>query len=177
MKTKAKSKGRVKAKAPTRGQWVSSGQFVTLQDKLREAQETLDAIRNGDVDALVVRGPRGDRVYSLSGADQPYRVYVERMQEGAVTISARGLILYANQRFSDMVGQPLERVISASAATYLSAPAWEEIRSLFGSHGEVVQCETSLLQRRGQSLPVKLTVNLLPLEGQPVLCMVVTDLS
>jgi PAS domain S-box-containing protein len=179
MKTKAKTKRPLKASASPakRGRWISATQLVHLQDKLLEAQETLDAIRNGAVDALVVRGPRGDRVYSLSGADQPYRVYVERMQEGAVTISNEGLIFYANQRFADMVGQPLERVISANVSAYFSVTAWGEIRSLFTGHQEVVKCETILPQRREKSLPVNLTASLLPLEGQAVLCVVVTDLS
>ncbi len=33
------------------------------------------------------------------------------MQEGAVTISHEGLILYANRRFADMVSKPLQLVI------------------------------------------------------------------
>src|SRR5580700_4709788 len=96
-------------KAVMRGHWVNREELAKVQDRLREAQETLDAIRSGEVDAVVVNGPHGNQVYSLSSVDQPYRVYVERMQEGAVTISAEGVILYCNQRFADMVKLPLER--------------------------------------------------------------------
>ena len=95
--------------------WVSRKAFTDLQNNLREVQETLRAIRSGEVDAVVVHGPKGNQIYSLSGADQPYRVYVERMQEGAVTIAHDGVILFANQRFADMINEPLERVISANA--------------------------------------------------------------
>src|SRR4051794_12318229 len=73
--------------ASGQGHWISHGDMEALQDRLREAQETLDAIRNGEVDAVVVNGDRGSQVYSLMGAEQPYRVYVEQMQEGAVTVS------------------------------------------------------------------------------------------
>ena len=92
------------------GRWVSEDELGVLQASLQEAQETLNAIRNGEVDAIVATG---NRIYSLTGAEHPYRVYVEQMQEGAVTVAADGLILYCNQKFADMVGAPLEGVISS----------------------------------------------------------------
>ena len=55
-----------------------------LRARLRDAEETLAAIRNGEVDSLVVSGPHGDQIFSLKGAEQPYRVFVEQMLEGAV---------------------------------------------------------------------------------------------
>src|SRR5947209_5431301 len=94
-------------------------QLEQVRAKLQEATETLDAIRNGEVDALVVAGPHGNQVYSLAGAEQPYRLYVEQMDEGAVTLSANGAILYSNRRFADMIGYPLERVIGSKFADYV----------------------------------------------------------
>ncbi len=162
---------------PKKGKWLSDAEFVRLQDSLREAQETLEAIRGGEVDALVINGPTGEHIYSLTGADEPYRVYVERMQEGAVTISTDGLILYANQRFADMLEQPLEQVISANASKYLKGTAWQEIYNIFRSQTEVVKCETLLQRANGQPLPVNLSASHLPLKNQSVVCLVVTDLS
>jgi DNA-binding transcriptional LysR family regulator len=60
-----------------------------LEAALLEANETLDAIRNGEVDAVVVGGPHGQIVYTLENADRPYRVLVEQMREGAVTLSTQ----------------------------------------------------------------------------------------
>lgn len=37
-----------------------------LRQRLQEAEETLDAIRSGEVDALVVSGPSGEKVFTLS---------------------------------------------------------------------------------------------------------------
>ncbi|HEY1171471.1 MAG TPA: ATP-binding protein [Verrucomicrobiae bacterium] len=158
------------------GHWVSDVEFDRLTNSLQEAQDTLDAIRNGEVDALVVHGPRGNQIYSLSGADQPYRVYVEKMQEGAVTISDLGLILYANQRFADMVNLPLEKVIGTEAVAYL-ANAWPELHNIFKSKKEVIKCESLLERTKGNALPVNLTASHLPLSDQNVICLVVTDLS
>ena len=75
-----------------------------LRSRLAEAQETLDAIRSGIVDALVVETPDGNRVFTLQSADHPYRLFVEEMQQGAVTLSVTGTILFCNKRFTEIVG-------------------------------------------------------------------------
>ena len=156
---------------------ISREELSELRNSLREARETLEAIRGGEVDAVVVSGSGVSRIYTLAGADQPYRVYVEHMQEGAATVSRDGHILYANRRFAGMVNQPLEHVISVHASRFISHAAWEKIRAVFESQDTVVKFETFLQPEKGVSLPVNLTASFLPLEGQPVLCLVVTDLS
>jgi PAS domain S-box-containing protein len=166
-----------KSASKSAGHWISKDDFAQLHANLMEAQETLDAIRGGDVDAVVVNGPHGNQIYSLSGADQPYRVYVERMQEGAVTVSHEDVVLYANRRFADMVGKPLEQVIGTDVTTYLDQAACENIHNVFRNQDEVVKYE-AILQVLGKPyLPVTLTASHLPLQDQNVVCLVVTDLS
>ncbi|MGC1718988.1 MAG: hypothetical protein WA746_08375, partial [Isosphaeraceae bacterium] len=63
------------------------GQVEDLRSRLEEAEETLRAIRRGEVDAVVVHEPGGDRVYTFQGADQAYRLLIEQMNEGAATLS------------------------------------------------------------------------------------------
>jgi len=92
-----------------------------LRDRLREAEQTLSAIRNGEVDSLIVTGPHGDQVFSLKGAEQPYRIFVEQMQEGAVTLTHDGTILYANHRFAQMVKARLEKVIGSQLQSFIRA--------------------------------------------------------
>jgi PAS domain S-box-containing protein len=82
----------------------------TLLARLAEAEETLQALRDGDLDALVVRGADGDQVYTLHGAEEPYRRLVEQMREGAVVLGPTGEILYANAQFAALVGEPLESI-------------------------------------------------------------------
>lgn len=84
-----------------------------LRMRVAELEETLNAIRHGKVDALVVKGEVGDRVFTLQGAEHPYRVLVESMNEGAATVGPDGLVLYANARFADMFDVPLERLVGA----------------------------------------------------------------
>ncbi len=159
------------------GQWLSTKKLAELRARLAEAQETIEAIRTGAVDAVVVNGATGNRIYSLAGADQPYRIYVEQMQEGAITVSDQGLIFYCNQRFAEMVRLPLERVISSSLPTLITADAWEEISSVFEGRRRAVKYETQLQRGDGNVLAVHLTASRLPGEEQRLMCIVVTDLT
>src|SRR5579859_4112585 len=89
-----------------------------LASRLREADETLEAIRNGEVDAVVVGGPSGQQVYTLENADRPYRVLIEQMQEGAVTLSEDGTILYCNERFATLTEVRRQRIVGASMSRF-----------------------------------------------------------
>ena len=162
---------------PSSAHLISPEELTHLQNNLREAQETLNAIRSGQVDAVIVNGDQGEQVYSLTGTEQPYRVFIERMEEGAVTVSAAGLILYCNRRFADMLGHPLEKVISSNLDRHLVPEAWQRIASVFAQPGDVVKCETTLRRESDSGLPVHLTASHLSLEGPPVMCLVVTDLT
>ena len=76
----------------TRQQLLDERQELTA--RMMEAEETLLAIRSGEVDGLVVSTAEGEQVFTLSGAEHPYRVMVETMNEGAVTLASDGTILY-----------------------------------------------------------------------------------
>src|SRR5215208_8166703 len=75
-----------------------------LRQRLEEAEETLRAIREGEVDALVVESPEGEMIYTLTTADYPYRLMIEQMNEGAVSVSPDSIILYSNRNFAGILG-------------------------------------------------------------------------
>jgi PAS domain S-box-containing protein len=91
-----------------------------LRSRLVEIEEALTSIRNGEVDAIMVSGSRGEQVYSVSSAETPYRTFIEKMSEGAVTLTKEGTILYCNPRFADIVQSPYEKVIGSSLKGYVS---------------------------------------------------------
>jgi formate hydrogenlyase transcriptional activator len=131
-----------------------------LKSRMMEAEETLRAILSGEVDGLVVETAEGDRVFTLSGAEHPYRVMVETMNEGAATMASDGTILFCNQRFADIVQGTLEKVIGSSIYQYISStylPLFEALieRGLKeNSKGELV------LQVGGENtVPVLLSVS------------------
>src|SRR5664279_4300811 len=85
-----------------------------MHSRLIEIEETLVAIKNGEVDAIMVSGKKGEQVYSISSAETPYRSFIEEMNEGAVTLTKDGTILYCNPRFADIVQSPYEKVVGSS---------------------------------------------------------------
>ncbi|HYH47436.1 MAG TPA: PAS domain-containing protein [Thermoanaerobaculia bacterium] len=95
-------------------------EMAALRAHLEEAEETLRAIREGEVDALVVSERRGEQVYTLESADRPYRIMIEEMGQGAVTLTADGTILYCNRRFAAMLQAPLESLLGSAIQDWLA---------------------------------------------------------
>jgi PAS domain S-box-containing protein len=149
-----------------------------LRSKLREAQETLEAIRSGGVDALVVATPDGSRVFTLQNADHPYRVFVEEMQQGSVTLSVTGTILYCNKRFTEVVGGGDRSLLGASFSELVapsSRPAFEALVDR-AANGRAT-AELDLRTVKGEIIPAFLAVNAFPADDSPGLCVVVADLT
>ncbi len=147
-----------------------------LRLRLREAEETLSAIRRGEVDGLVVSGSEGDRVFTLKGAERSYRFFVEAMNEGAVSLSLDGTILYCNDRFAEMVGAPLQRIIGDSIYRYVcSREAFEPAFQKGKKHRSKI--EIQLRNTDHALMPVSVSFNPMQEDEVPGVCMVVTDLT
>ncbi len=147
-----------------------------LELRLREAEETLDAIRQGKVDALLVSGPEGDRVYTLQGADYPYRIIVEQMAEGAVTIIADGTIVYSNRRLAEMLGQPIGSVTGKRFSEFVVPRDSHLLEGLMLDPKRIRQ-EMRLMATDGTQVPVYVSAGRLELEGKELTCLVVFDLT
>ena len=107
-----------------------SPEDAQLRARLADAEETLRAVRTGEVDTVMVTGRQGPRVFTLNGAEQPYRVLIESMNEGALTLTADKMILYANKCFAGMVKCPLEQVMGGSLRRFLSVEDRAALRLL-----------------------------------------------
>lgn len=150
--------------------------ITALQAQVTAAEETLRAIRDGEVDAIVAAGPEGDRVYTLKGADAAYRLMIEEMAEGAVTLDPDGLILFANRPFAAMLGLALERVIGANIQNLIVVEDVDLVSILLKSSGRR-KAEVRLIRSGSPALPVYLSLQNLVLGGVICCCCVVTDLS
>jgi PAS domain S-box-containing protein len=153
-------------------------EIQALRIQLQEAEETLDAIRQGEIDALVVNGPEGEQVFTLQGADHPYRLMVETMREGAVTVALDGTILYCNQSFAELVGKDLERVTGTTISMYLADADVSRFSELMeeGKCGSS-RAEVKLRSKTGTLVPVSISTSALHVERLPAICFVVTDLT
>ena len=151
-----------------------------LEARLEEDEETLEAIRRGDFDAVVVQSPAGERqVYTLENTDRPYRVLIERIQEGALTLSDDGRVLYCNQRCAAMLGIPQERLVGQPLKQFVREEDGDALIALLASAGEApARGELVLIRSGSVDLPVSLSLSrLLRDEATPLLCCVLTDLT
>jgi two-component system cell cycle sensor histidine kinase/response regulator CckA len=151
-------------------------EIETLRRRLEEAEESLEAIRTGSVDALVAQGPYGDRIYLLKDADRPYRAIIETMRDGAVTFREDGLVLYANKQLAALLGRPLESLMGGNLFD-LAGSGKEDLKRLVadiapdGARGDMTF--------GGHAQPLVLNVSLTPMEfdGLRVLLGVVADVT
>jgi len=153
---------------------------TSLRAQLTEAQETLRAIRNGEVDALVDTEQKVPRVYTLANTDQAYRVLIESMNEGAVTLGARAIILYANHCFALLVQKPLEQVIGTSFLNFLSSADQRRLRAgLKSSDRTGTKLLVHLNPATGAPRPAQISIRPLARKGSPqtAVGMVITDLT
>ncbi len=147
-----------------------SAEIEELRRRLEEAEETLRAITSGEVDALVVSGQQGEQVYTLRNADRPYRALVEQMGEGALTLDAQGVVLYANACFADMLEVDLERVLGAPLARWVAEREQATFAELFNKGlAGTVRGEIELADAIGDPVPVELALFRLETEGGPTL--------
>jgi PAS domain S-box-containing protein len=157
-----------------------SRELAELRVRLAETEQTLRAIRSGEVDSVVVAGKQGSQVFTLEGAEHAYRVLIESMNEGALTLTADKTILYANQCFARMVKCPLEQVMGSSFRRFLSAEDRATLRLLMkraDKSGSKIQ--VLLNDGDGSQMPVQISIRPLAKNGfnRAPIGLVVTDMT
>ena len=147
-----------------------------LRTRLAEAESNLHAIYNGEIDALLLSDENGERrVFTLRSADAPYRALVERMQEGAATLSLKGDIVYCNQRFADLVCVPLEHAIGQSIGRFLPPAEGEILRAML-EHGSG-RYQTRLILNGRESTEVQVTLSSIVLDDIEHRTLILSDIS
>jgi PAS domain S-box-containing protein len=150
-----------------------------LRQRVSASEDILRAIQQGEVDALVISTSQGQKIFTLQSADLSYRMLVEEMQQGAVILSTEGIILYGNKSFSNLLKQPLEKLIGSYFQGLVSAhdtPLFEA-RVKQAEMGERQPVEMSINSSDGVEIPVYLSINHLQLDDSPINCIIITDLT
>ncbi|HAR64470.1 MAG: hypothetical protein DKM50_13630 [Candidatus Margulisiibacteriota bacterium] len=142
---------------------------------LTEAESTLEAIRMGSVDALVV----GDQVYTLKGVDYFYRVLLETMGAGAVVFIAEGTITYCNKSIADLLGTSVEKLIGSSIYDYVRDIYTEKFEALVQKgYSGTARGEVSMsFPLHSRDIPVYLSISQIQVDSSAAICMIVTDLT
>jgi PAS domain S-box-containing protein len=149
----------------------------SLRLQLEEANDAIEAIRTGQVDALVVHGKKGHELYTLKTADQTYRLFIEKMIEGAVTLDQHGIIVYSNSQFASMVNMPLSKVIGLSFHNFIVPASKRQFTDLFHK-GWKEDCKGEIgLLNEGKSVDFQLSFTSLELDEGVSLSIILTDLT
>lgn len=152
-------------------------QLEELRFQLNEANETIEAIRTGQIDALVVHGEEGHQLYTLKTADQTYRVFIEKMTEGAVTLNREGLILYCNSQFATMVRHSISQIIGTRFEKFVAEEYKAQYKKLFDGCWSSDCKEEIMLMASEERTPVQLSLTTLALEEGISLSIILTDLT
>lgn len=158
----------------TKDQLISENR--ELHTRLAEIEEALTAIRNGEVDAIMVSGSMGEQVYSVSSAETPYRTFIEKMSEGAVTLTKEGTIIYCNPRFADLVQYPYEKVIGSSIKRFIAKQDNSKLDDFLAQLAH--DNHDVLIVSLTNTLYLRLSIHLLPpyLQGENYI-LIATDIS
>ncbi|MFH7001993.1 sensor histidine kinase [Flavobacterium bizetiae] len=122
-------------------------EIEALKEQLYESNSIVDAIKQGDVDALVVNTNGTPQLYSLETADYTFRLLIEKFAQGALSISRNGLVLYCNDFFSKLIGIPAEKIIGSYLYEYFNSqdnfvPIIEALKYGITTHEIVFKTET-----------------------------------
>ena len=150
--------------------------IAELQSRLDEAEQTLNAISNGEIDAIVRPGTNGSQIYTLDSADSLYRNLVQDMGEGVATLTFDGTILYANNQLASILHIPLEKLSGKKFNDFIPPRDLVLYKNIFErgleskSKGEI-----NIKSTEGTVIPVHISINTLKdLNG---VYIVLTDLS
>jgi PAS domain S-box-containing protein len=109
---------------------IDGRELAELRQRLSEAEETLRAIREGEVDALVVRGSHRDEVFALADGEQAYRTFMEAMDLGAAALDQDRRLIYANAALCRLLGISADAIQQATLSTLLGPTAAKSVEDL-----------------------------------------------
>lgn len=153
-------------------------ELARLTQPVLDAEETVRAIYQGAVDAVVVHGPRGPQIVTLKGSEEPYRVLVERMTEGALTVAQDGTVLFCNRRLAELTGHSVDTTTGRPIADFLAEPFADVLRHWLDYPPEKAVCHEVMLRRiDGSIFPALLWIGAIVIDQIPALLITATDLT
>jgi PAS domain S-box-containing protein len=149
-----------------------------LRYRLQVAEETIEAIRTGSIDALAVQDNGETKIFILEGAEKTYRVLVENMREGAVTLNRQGIILYSNAQFANLLHLPLSAVIGASFLQFIAPEYQGHFQDIsVQAWKQHTKSEFILQPQQGDPVHVYISLTTIVDQEEQVLGMIITNLS
>ncbi|MFO7650683.1 MAG: PAS domain S-box protein, partial [bacterium] len=151
-------------------------QLEEVRSRLVEAEDTLRAIREGEVDAVVVSGGWGDQILPLDQSEDAYRLTIETLSEAGLAVAPDGTALFANKALARMLGVPLEQFVGRSFAPHVHPDHQQELLNLLDTARQgPTKAQLVLAGEDGESIPVPAWAGLLEQPGGAVVCLLGAD--
>lgn len=151
-------------------------EIARLRQKLAEATATLDAIRRGEVDAVMVRGDSAPEVFRLQSADLPFHQLVEQMAEGALSIGPEHEIVYCNGYFCELVGLPCDDLEGQPLLDFLGEDSRIAFLAAVRSK-EIARVAADMIRCDGKKVPVQLAITPPGIHSPRRTTVVVSDMT
>ncbi len=151
-----------------------------LKSRVEELEETFRAIRHDEVDALIINTTQGDRVFTLRGADESYRILIEQMKEGAALLSDDSTVLYSNSSLANLLNKPLQKIICCNIQQHVApihVQVFERLLEESKKNEKTNSKEITLLKSDGTPIPTIMSINRIEVQGTEATYTVVTDLT
>ena len=149
-----------------------------LRARLEEAQEALRAIREGEVDAVIVSGSKGDRVFSLVETDNLYHLMVETMNEAGFAVSPDGTLLFSNDRACSLLQRSKEQLLGRFLGDFVTDLDKERFgRLLQTALTQTANEQFQFITQNDLPLPMHIWASRLDRRDGPMICLIGTDLS
>jgi len=148
-----------------------------LRTRLEEAEGIIEAIRNGEVDAIIVKTNNEPELYTLKSADRTYRIFIEKMNDGAVSLNREGIIIYCNSSFSRMLNVPISDLLGMHFLNVIPAAHIDLISSLLDRSWDNDSKAEMAFPGKDKPVPVLLSISRLEIDGGQSLSIIITDLS
>lgn len=145
-----------------------------LRLRLEEAEETINAIQNGEIDAIVTQGPDESKIYTLESADYLYRVLIQEMSEGVATLTSNGTIFYSNTKLASLIQLPLENLIDQKLTDFIHPDDLKTFQNIFQKGFKGAKGELNIISVDGTIIPVSISIK--TLDGFQGYYAIITDL-
>ena len=153
-----------------------SNELEKLRLRLLEAEETLNAIQNGQVDAVVVNGSDGTQVFTLEGSDYAYRILIEEMNEGVALLTTDLSIYYCNSQLASILKVPLENMIGKPITDFIPSDQLKKCKIPLESSSNS-SCKEEISIEAGNRTPMVIQINISFLKKIEGYYVIVTDLT
>ncbi len=149
-----------------------------MRANLIECKEIIAAICSGKVDVVLKNGIDRLHIAPPEQSLETYRLLIENIEQGTATLSADGIILYANKTLAGMLSISHGRLIGSRVYDLISSDYHNELASWFGKHcGNRRSGEWVLVTSDGDEKVVHAAMSPLPANTGAAYALLVTDIG